>query len=290
MPIIEVTPLKGPFGASVSGVDVSCPDSPETSEELRAALAEHHVLVIEDVPFTDAQFAKFGRIWGEPIKFFNPRDRDREHPEIILISNSPKTPTALRDGAMHWHQDSTYEHPAAEFTMLSAVEAPIGANSTLFADLTAAFESLPADRRAFLRTLRVIHDRAGSPQELMFDDERRGSTGGTPGENVVVHPLVIRHPITGRDALYGISGTPTGIEGVTPNDAYALLRDLKSLALQAEFRQEATAAVGCVLIWDNLAVMHRATTTEYSDEPGHRRRVRRISTHLTDLELGNAKA
>ena len=278
--MIKVTALDGPFGASVSGVHVSCPNSPETSEELRAALAEHHVLVIEDVPFTDSQFARFGRIWGEPISFFNPRDRDREHPEIILISNSPKTPMSLRDGAMHWHQDSTYEHPAAEFTMLSAVEAPTGANSTLFADLTAAFESLPEDRRAFLRTLRVVHDRAGSPEELMFDDERRGSTGGVPGENTVVHPLVVRHTITGREALYGISGTPTGIEGMAHNDAYELLSELKSLALQSQFRQEATASVGCVLIWDNLAVMHRATATEYSDEPGHRRRVRRISTHL----------
>lgn len=279
-----VTPWGGPFGASVRGVDIEAGLSADDAEIVRRALAEHRVLTIEDQHPSDAAYACFGHRWGEPIKFFIPRDRDAGHPEVIRITNSSATPERLRDGAMHWHQDSTYEAIPAAVTMLSALEAPDGRNETMFADLTAAFEALPVAQQEQLGTLRVVHDRRGSPPEMFFADERRGAASRDESVPTVTHPLVLCHPVTGRRALYGISGTPVGIEGMDQQAAVELLVGLKRHALQQQFRQSATAAVGTVLIWDNLSVMHCATATEYSDEPGRRRVVRRISTKMRSID------
>ena len=49
----------------------------------------------------------------------------------------------------------------------------------------------------------------------------------------------------------------------------------------AEFKAEA----GDVLIWDNLATLHRATPIGYSDAPGERRENYRISVKGLPGEL-----
>jgi taurine dioxygenase len=277
---LTITPMAGPFGAIVSGVDLGSSIAGEVGAELTAALATHHVLVIEGQHLSDESFVRFGRLWGEPILFFSPTDRHGAIPELIRISNSAATPEGLRDGAMHWHQDSTYEALPAAVTMLKAVEAPADRNATIFADLAAAYDALPEPERAALDSLRVIHDRRGCPQELLFSDERRGHTDRDRPVPTVIHPLVVRHPVTGRRALYGIAGTPVGIEGMPREESMRLLLDLKRHAVRPHFLQEATAQVGNVLLWDNLAVMHRATATEYSDADGRRRRLRRVSTRV----------
>lgn len=277
---VVITPWGGSFGATVGGVDLSGGVDDDVATALHAALAEYRVLVIEGQRLSDGAFAQLGRLWGRPIEFFKTRDRDADHPEVIRISNSTTTPERLRDGAMHWHQDSTYEAVPAAVTLLSAVEAPHGRNETLFADLTAAFDALPTAQQEQLSSLHVVHDRRGCAPELLFPDERRGTGGTDEPVPTVTHPLVMCHPVTGRRALYGISGTAVGIEGMQRHEAIELLIALKQHALAPQFQQSATAAVGTVLLWDNLAVMHRATATEYSDEPGRRRIIRRISTKM----------
>jgi taurine dioxygenase len=278
--MLQISPLAGAFGAEVTGIDrpIELVD-PRTTASLVAALADHHVLDIECPPLTEELYVRFGRTWGEPIDYFNTRDRDVVHPELIRITNAASTPAAQRDGAMHWHQDSSYEQPPAWVTMLYAVEAPTGSNETLFADLTAAWATLDASTRAQIGGLVVRHDPAGGDPRLLVTGEKRGdSSKASRRLPEVTHPLVVRHPSTGIAALYGVAGTAVGIVGMADDDAVELLGLLKRHALEPRFRQQATAASGHVLVWDNLAVMHSATATTYSDADGERRRLHRIST------------
>ena len=68
-----------------------------------------------------------------------------------------------------------------------------------------------------------------------------------------------------------------------------LLIELKKHALQPQFRQQARADVGSMLIWDNYSVIHSATPTKYSDDDGNRRLLHRISTRgLPPLYAGSA--
>ena len=285
---MRVTPMRGPFGATVSGVDVARPlDDDATAQALLRALYEHRILVVEDQRLTDEQYLRFGKVWGPPLLFFQPKDRHDGFPELIRIRNSPKTPPARRDGAMHWHCDSSYEAEPAYVTMLYAVEAPDGGNETMFADLVSAYDALPAATKERIDSLRVTHDPRGGKVHLPEEKRGEGSDIDLP---MVDHPLVMRHPVIGRKALYGISGTACGIVGWPEREGIDLLIGLKQHTLQPRFRQSATAAVGCILVWDNFSVMHSATRTEYSNEDGKRRLLHRISTRGAPPLLAGARA
>jgi taurine dioxygenase len=290
---MRVEPMPGPFGATVSGLDTASPLPDDAMEALKQALYEHHILLLTAQRFDAAAYATFGRRWGEPIIFFNPADRDPELPELIQIRNDASTPPELRDGAMHWHQDSTYERIPAAVTMLQAVEAPAGTNATLFANAVAAYETLPTEAKRRIEGLRVVHSAGGGAPELEFDGEYRGRGKRHDGRawREVTHPLVWQHPDSGRRALYGISGTAVGIEGVERDEAIALLLELKRHVTRAELIQTATADIGTILIWDNFAVLHRATATKYSDADGERRRIYRYSTRtVTPWRIGRSRS
>ena len=160
--MVAVTAMDGPFGAFIDDVDLAA----DVDADVIDALYEHHILVIRGQRLSHAAYARFGARWGEPILFFNPRDRHAEFPELIKIDNSPATPEPMRDGAMHWHQDSSYEAVPASVTMLYAIEAPADGNDTLFADLVAAYDALPEEMRERIDGLEVRHSPAGGKVAL----------------------------------------------------------------------------------------------------------------------------
>ncbi len=272
---IALTRLAGPFGAVVENFDAAVEVDQATSRALVDALFEHHILLLRGQQLSEAQYARFGRTWGDPLLFFVPQHRHGEFPEIIKIRNSATTPRESRNGAMHWHSDSSYEAVPACVTMLYGIEAPETGNDTLFADLAAAYDALPLTTRQTIEPLQVIHDPSGGKVSLPGEVRGSGSTEPLP---VVTHPLVMRHPVTARPALFGISGTASGIVGWEEGPAIDLLLELKRHALQSRFRQRARVGAGTILLWDNFAVMHSATATDYSDEAGRRRLLHRIST------------
>lgn len=272
---LQVTQLPGPFGATVENVDAATLLEAGTQRLLVDALFEHRILLLRQQRLSEAEYARFGRIWGDPLLFFVPQHRHGQFPEIIKIRNSPATPAESRDGAMHWHSDSSYEEVPASVTMLFGIESPATGNDTMFADMVAAYEALPVATKEKIESLRVIHDPRGGKVNLPGEVRGSGSTDPLP---VVTHPLVMRHPVTGRRALFGISGTACGIVGWEEDPAIDLLLELKRHTLQPQFRQTARVDAGTILVWDNFSVIHCATPTEYSNEDGKRRLLHRIST------------
>jgi taurine dioxygenase len=272
---LRIRQLPGPFGAVVEHFDAAGLLDDETPRLLVDALFEYRFLLLPDQQLTEAEYAKFGRIWGDPLLFFVPQHRHGAFPEIIKIRNSPATPPESRDGAMHWHSDSSYEAVPASVTMLYGIETPEAGNDTMFADMVAAYEALPVATKRKIEPLRVLHDPRGGKVNLPGEVRGSGTTEPLP---VVTHPLVMSHPVTGRRALFGISGTASGIVGWEEAAAIDLLLELKRHTLQPQFRQRARVDAGTILIWDNFSVIHCATPTEYSNEDGKRRLLHRIST------------
>lgn len=281
MSSLTVKRLPGPFGAEVSNVDVARDCDASTIHRLVDLLAEQHILIIHDQKLSKAEYAAFGRHFGTPLPFFIESHRDKEYPDLIRISNAANTPATQRDGAAHWHTDSSYETVPASVTMLYALEAPDEGGATLFTDMAAAYDALPEETRRRIDGMRVKHMVVGGKA---IGDEKVGASHNTEEvrrkreKEMPVHPLVLPHPITGRKALYAISGSAYGIEGMPDEEGLALLTELKLHALQERFRQSYKAVANDILIWDDLATLHSATPLEYSDEPGKRRMLYRIST------------
>lgn len=282
---MKITPLPS-FGADVEDIDTRNMTI-EDQKELVDALAEHHVLRIRGQTLDKAEYTAFGRVFGAPIDFFFTKDLDPEYPALITISNSPDHDMGRRDGASFWHTDGSYEYVPAYSTMLYAVEAPNEGGETRFTDLTAAYEALPEETRTRIEGLKAQHMLVGGkrgPDEtpIRLDPDEANRDGGVRAKKRAserpLHPLVITHPISGRRNLYAVGGTPYGIEGMELEAGEQLLQEIKAHAVDPRFNTEIKAEAGDILIWDNLATLHRATPIEYSAEEGKRRRLLRIST------------
>jgi taurine dioxygenase len=81
----------------------------------------------------------------------------------------------------------------------------------------------------------------------------------------VRHPVVRKHPVTGRKALYSVSGSSFGIEGMREDEAVELLDELKVHATQPKYQVRLKYGVGDIVIWDNASLLHSATLTDLED-------------------------
>ncbi len=86
-----------------------------------------------------------------------------------------------------------------------------------------------------------------------------------------------RHPYTGRQALYAVSGTSFAIEGMPDEEGISLLRELAAHSTQPKYQYRMQYGVGDVVVWDNASVLHSATLTD----PSHPRTLFRVTTKET---------
>jgi len=96
---------------------------------------------------------------------------------------------------------------------------------------------------------------------------------GEEGVGDAVHPVVIRHPETGRKALYVNPGHTLHFEGWSAADSQPLLQYLYAVATRPEHTCRFRWAPGSVAFWDNRCSWHLAL----NDYHGSRRLMHRIT-------------
>lgn len=263
------------IGSVVTGLDLSSDMSDATMRSLIELLFDRGVIVIKDQQLSDADYLRFGEFWGTPLEFFIPEHRNEAFPAIIRIDNNPATPAAQRDGAVHWHSDSSYETVPATVTMLYGKEAPARGGETHFANTAAAYADLPEATRAKLDGLVALHELGRAPWidgETVPDPNRPRRATDAPR-----HPLIMTHPVTGRKGIF-TSGTAYAIEGMDADEATALIRELREHVVKPQYRTSYKVMPGDLVLWDNFGTVHAASPIEYSNEDGKRRLLYRIST------------
>jgi taurine dioxygenase len=102
-------------------------------------------------------------------------------------------------------------------------------------------------------------DRGSRTVASVLSDEQERRMGW------VRHPVVRKHPVTGRKALYAVSGSSFGVEGMPQDEAIDLLDELKHHATQQKYQCRLRYGVGDVVIWDNASLLHSATLTDPED-------------------------
>ncbi|MEJ0045213.1 MAG: TauD/TfdA family dioxygenase [Rhodospirillales bacterium] len=272
---MQVKSLSGPFGAEVSGLDLAADMSDDLMCDLIGLLHEHQILVIGGQRLSNSDYVRFGYFWGKPLTFTLKSHTHDDYPEIIRIANSASTPERYRDGAMHWHSDSTYEDVPASVTMLYGVESPNTGGATRIASTALAYDALPEATKQRIDGLIGLHCLGGSPslpgENIPFVPEETARHG------IKKHNLVMRHPVTGRKALFP-SGTAFGAEGLERDEGRALIAELREHITQPAFVTSYKVRQDDIFLWDNYQTLHTATPIEYSDEEGKRRLLYRIST------------
>jgi taurine dioxygenase len=269
--MISVRKSDACMGAESSGVDLSRPLSERILGEVRDALHRHHVLLFRGQSLEPESFLGFGNRFGRPEPHVLDQFHHPEYTDILVLSNVKKDgkPIGLADGGTYWHSDYSYLEIPARATLLYSLQVPKVGGDTLFADQEQAYEDLPEatkERIDGLVTLNVYGnrddpDQASRTSAFAPTQEQKEKRGAT----LIRHPLVRRHPYTGRKALYAVSGTSFAIEGMPDDEGLSLLRELAAHSTRPKYQYRVKYGVGDVVVWDNASVLHSATLTDPDD-------------------------
>ncbi len=267
--MIVFTALSPLFGVETSDVDLSLPLSDATFHELEQAFYAHQVLALRAQHITAAQFVDFARRLGPPQPHVIDQFHHPDDPNILILSNVKKNgqPTGLQDAGSYFHTDYSYlQVPARATTLYSRVVPKVGGD-TLFANQIAAYDDLSDAMKQRIEPLLAIHH-YGNRNDL--DESSRTVASVLSAEQqakmpVITHRIARPHPVTGRKALYAVSGSSFGIVGMPDDEARDLLDELAAHATQAKYQLRFKYGVGDIVVWDNAALLHSATLTDPDD-------------------------
>ena len=168
--------------------------------------------------------------------------------------------------------------------MLLARELPDVGGDTMWASMSMAYDALSEGLKRTLDGLRAVHSAShvfGADTGYQSQADLGGRTGNTEAAAVhATHPVVIRHPDTGRKTLYVNQAFTLHFEGWTAQESKPLLDFLYAHAVRPEFCCRFRWAPGSMAFWDNRATWHYAS----NDYHGHRRLMHRITIEGVPLE------
>jgi taurine dioxygenase len=263
----QLRPLGDQLGTEALAVDLSKPLAEGTATWIGRVFAEHPVLVFRDQNLGAAELAAFGRQFGSPRKHALVKYRHAECPEVSWLTNVEDDGKVDWYGvkrATEWHTDSTYEDDPPILAILHAKEIPSSKGGTMFADMRAAYDALPTSMKERLSTLVGLHCRSTGPAGEKLYGPDKGKTEKVYQERQ--RPAVIAHPASGRPILFVNPMHTHGFLGMTREEAWPLIEELADHATQDRFVYYHHWRVGDVLMWDELATMHRGAGDYRADE------------------------
>jgi taurine dioxygenase len=279
---LEIRPLEAPLGAEVLGLERERGIDEPGFAQLVAALRAHQLLVLRGAPRSNASLVALARrLGGEVVTFYEPYTTEPGFPEILRVSNVARDGQPIGVGGrevLAWHADYCYlERPGKE-SLLEAVELPRSGSTTSFLDTYCAWETLPAalrERLAGRRALHRIQYPGASPRRVGAGaDPRRApklgnylvaydypdATNARAREQIdarcATHPVAVRHPDTGRVALYV---SPLGVEsilGLSAAESEDLLERLFEHTIRSERIYDHRWQVGDLVVFDTLGTLH----------------------------------
>ena len=202
---------------------------------------------------------------------------------LDIMTGEPIPPDDMRmiyqKANYFWHSDSSFKRIPSLCSILTARVCPPEGGNTEFLCMRAAWEALPPalqadDPSAGRRALRSLYSRDRVQKGIL-------SAKALAELPPVKQRLFRDNPINGRRALY-IGAHAGHIVDWPEATGKALLFELSQRADQPEFRLSHAWREGDVIVWDNRAVLHRAT---YYDAVKYKRFMQRTTIGGDELTV-----
>ena len=251
----EVAPLTPHIGAEVRHVDLAAPLTNESAQDLHDAWMDWKVLVFRDQHLNRDQHKAFGRRFGT-LHVHPMQHKYGGDPEILTVKTTGKSPYTAGDG---WHTDVTCDAVPPLGSMLYVTETPeCGGGDTLFADMYLAYEMLSEPIKKFLDGLTAVHDGA---IPYIGSYKSTPPPGGYPRNE---HPVVTRHPETGRKILYVNQGFTFAHRGpLAHREPRRAGYALQPYRLNAPAMGPRLLQPNTLTFWDNRCTQHHAVWDYY---------------------------
>jgi len=264
---VSILPLHPVFVGEVAGIDCRRPLGADEVAAIEAGMDRYAVLVFRDQPITDEEQLAFTRHFGEPEIFHQTSlslrsDRVRE---IFLVSNvdendrlmTPSEPSQKQlSSSRQWHTDSSYRPMPSVGSLLHGIEISRTGGITQFINMYKVYEDLPeslrrqVDGRKARHDFGMLHRITGAPAPTRAEQDAMPA---------VWHPMVRRHPVSGRKSLYISSIYNDQIEGLDEKASIRLVDDLSEFAAQPQYMYRHIWEPHDVLMWDNRCTVHAVT-------------------------------
>ncbi|MFJ8309902.1 MULTISPECIES: TauD/TfdA dioxygenase family protein [unclassified Streptomyces] len=260
---LVVDPLTPVIGAEVSGLDLSKELTEDQLAELKRAFLDRHVLVFRDQSLSDSDHKRLAGYFGELHPVTLPAEGS--DPYVLEISTTKDSRAVAGNG---WHADGTADAEPSLGSMLYITRTPESGSGgdTLFANMHLAYEMLSPAMKSLLDGLTAVHDGLLPWQ------------GETPPAGYVVprteHPVVVRHPDTGRRLLFVNGAYTSHITQLSRGESRAVLDMLYDQTARTPFLNcRVRWTPNTLVFWDNRCVQHHATWDYYP----HSRYGRRVA-------------
>jgi taurine dioxygenase len=276
------TKLHPGAGVEIWGVDLRDIDEP-IFNQIRELFHQHGLLFFRGQELGEEDHIALAQRFGtiNVNRFFT---ENKTHPEIALVGKEPGQRANIGGG---WHTDHSYDIEPALGSLLVARELPQTGGDTWFVSMYDAFERLPEIMKNKLRKMNAVHSskhifgsRGAFLRRLVGSQHQVNNPELADAMDDVVHPVVIKHPLSGREALYVNPGFTIGFENRHLLTSLPLLAYLYAHATRAKYVAKFKWEPGSIALWDNRATWHYAK----NDYAGQRRLMHRITIDGCALE------
>jgi taurine dioxygenase len=255
---MKVERLTGAIGAVIAGGDPT--GSAQDARSLRQALLDHQVIFLRGTPLEPEHFQRFGQLFGElEVHPFQENLGGRlEYVHVISYDGSGRRGTYTDQ----WHSDVTFAAEPPMGSVLTPTRLPSIGGDTLWASMYAAYEALPGRLQRFIDGLTAVHALPGDPNSMAERDPEslRGRT----------HPVVRRHPETGRPALFVNSIFTRRIVEMGETEGRRILDLLFDHVKSPDFQVRWRWEYGDIVVWDNRCTQHYAVADYHEPRTLHR--------------------
>ena len=269
--MLNITPLQPLFAARIEGIDAAREVPAPVMAALRDALDRYAVLVLPGQRLDDAAQIAFSQGFGA-LEMTRPGALGAGSAAIVLSNLgpggeivAPSDKQVLNNKANRiWHHDSSFKPIPARASLLSARQIPSAGGNTEFAFMRGAFSALDAAEQARLRGMVALHDfgwsRSRVDPALVTEAEKT--------QHPPVRQAVVLEENPYGPALY-LGAHARSIDGMNETESRVLIDRLMAHATEDRFIYSHRWTPGDLLIWDNRAVLHRATPFSSTTERRH---------------------
>ncbi len=255
---LTITPLEAPLGAEIRGIDLRHDLDDEKFSIIETAWHDHGVIVIRDQKLDKGEQIAFAKRLGTVGERGLPAEKRREaddHGGAIMMITNKRGPDgkfigSVPEGELWFHSDLSYRLEPDKATMLHALALPDSGGNTMFSNMYKAFENIPNALKEKLAGRKVLH---------AYDFATTAGYDLDQGLDKVQHywqPIFVRHPVTGRTALYISRLMSAQIEGLSRVESDSTLQQLFEIAEDPAIIYEHVWQIGDLVTCDNRCCIH----------------------------------
>tara|TARA_Y100001935_G_scaffold210405_2_gene180353 strand:- start:51 stop:926 length:876 start_codon:yes stop_codon:yes gene_type:complete len=229
----KISRLSTALGAEIHDIDLKKVNDKEVGQ-IKTLLAEHKVLFFPKQTINIDEHVDFGSKFGELEGHPNLKKNNLKHPKVFEL-------IASEGGiADEWHTDITFQDSPALMSVLHMVKCPDIGGDTMWSSLSAAYDALSDPIKDLCDGLTALHD---------------ARPHGKP-EKTAIHPVVRKHPETGKKILYVNEHFTRRIVEMSIDESDMLLSYLTKWVTRPEFTVRYNWTEGTIAMWDNRSTQH----------------------------------